>query len=95
MKLTHVIFFIGIGVAAFRLNYLAKAMQSSSCNKITHIFWSIISAILFFFSLPYMLTFYILELYEQQDKNGTSYNEGWRDGFSAAKERTEIENNLR
>lgn len=95
MKLTHVIFFIGIGVVAHRLHYLAKSMQSSSRYKIIRILWTIISTVLFVLSLPYMLTFYILEQSECQDKQGSSYNEGWRDGFNAAKEKSEINNYLK
>lgn len=91
MSLFYLVFSIGVGVVAFRLKYLASSALSSSRNRFTHFFWCIICSVLFVCSLPYMLTFFILEQYEFRDKQGSSYNEGWREGFNAAKEKIETE----
>lgn len=94
MNLFQLISFIGVGVIAFRLNYLAKSMLSSCRSKISHGFWSVISAVLFILSLPYMLTFYMLEQSEAQDTGGRRYNEGWQDGYNAAKENAKVDRDL-
>ena len=89
MKLFYFSAFLGIGVAAHRLTYMLNGLKPSPKRKILKAIWSIFHTCLKLLSLPYLLTFYIIEDFEIRDKHGTSYNDGWREGYAAAKEHFE------